>query len=78
MPLSELFASLADYLHTKTFHDLARHPERPAAFTRQRKLSLPTLIAFMLGTMRMSVQAELDQFVATLTRKNTLCRQVSD
>jgi len=78
MPLFEWFAALADYLHTETFRNLARHPECPAAFTRQRKLSLPTLIASMLGTMRMSVQAELDQFFAALDRQNTLCRGVCE
>ncbi|CAG9187629.1 hypothetical protein LMG23994_07074 [Cupriavidus pinatubonensis] len=56
----------------RVFHDLARHPEHPAAFTRQRKLTLPTLISFMLGNLRMGMQAELDQFFATLSRQNTL------
>ncbi|WP_240746149.1 hypothetical protein [Cupriavidus oxalaticus] len=60
------------------FHDLARHAEYPAAFTRQRKLTLPTLITFMLGNLRMGVQAELDQFFARLGRQNTLCRGVSE
>jgi hypothetical protein len=55
MPLSELFAALADYPHTKTFHDLAPHPGPPPAFPWQGKLSLPTLIAFKLGTPTQSV-----------------------
>ncbi|WP_455285849.1 hypothetical protein [Cupriavidus necator] len=43
MPLSDLFATLTQYLHTQVFRDLARHAEYPAAFTRQRKLTPPTL-----------------------------------
>ncbi|MCP3018348.1 IS4 family transposase [Cupriavidus basilensis] len=78
MLLPNVFAALSQYLHTKVFQDHARHPECPAAFTRHRKLTLPTLIAFMLGNLRMGMQAELDQFFAALARQSTLRRCVSE
>ncbi|MGE8454817.1 MAG: hypothetical protein ACN6OP_30250, partial [Pseudomonadales bacterium] len=78
MLLPNVFAALSQYLHTKVFQDHARHPECPAAFTRHRKLTLPTLIAFMLGNLRMGMQAELDQFFAALACQNTLRRCVSE
>ncbi|MDP2371127.1 MAG: hypothetical protein Q8M25_23215, partial [Rhodoferax sp.] len=40
----------------------AAHPDHPGAFTRQRKLPLPALVALMLSGMRKSIQAELDEF----------------
>lgn len=42
----------------------ARHPDFPTAFTRSRKLPLPTLVAALCGFRGGSVQSELDTFFA--------------
>jgi hypothetical protein len=42
----------------------ARHPDFPTAFTRSRKLPLPTLVAALCGFRGGSVQSELDAFFA--------------
>ena len=66
MPLAALYADLAAHMQSAKFLEEARHPAHPAAFTRQRKLPLPALLALMLSGMRMSLQAELDVFFAHL------------
>ena len=48
------------------------------AFTRRRKLPLPTLVALMLTGMRMSIQAELDTFFGHLAGQAQLLRTVSE
>ena len=53
-------------------------PEHPTAFTRRRKLPLPSLVALMLFGMRMSVQAELDTFFGHLAGRAQLLRTVSE
>jgi len=78
MSIPELFRDLADHLHSDAFRQSARHPEFPSAFSRQRKLPLPALVAVMLTGMRSSVQVELDQFFSTIQQKHMLCRHVSE
>jgi hypothetical protein len=78
MSLSELFADFTRYLHSDEFHHRARHPAHPNAFTRQRKLPLPSLIAVMLTGLCKSVQAELDQFFGHLQQQAQLVREVSE
>ncbi|MBV1790269.1 IS4 family transposase [Marinobacterium sp. D7] len=78
MSLDELFADFSHYLHSEEFRQSARHPDHPNAFTRQRKLPLPSLIAVMLTGLCKSVQAELDQFFAHLRRQALLVREVSE
>jgi len=58
--MSDLFADLARHLQSAQFLQSARHRNYPTAFTRCRKLPLPSLVALLLSGMRMSVQAELD------------------
>lgn len=65
-------------MNSDEFLACARHPDFPTAFTRQRKLTLPTVVATMLCGMRASVQAELDQFFANLRQQTILCRHVSE
>ena len=77
MPLSDLFAAFAQLLHSDSFLAAARHPKHPHAFTRQRKLPLPALVATMLCGMRKGVQAELDEFFAHLQEQAQLLRHVS-
>ncbi|MFM9438469.1 hypothetical protein ACFDR9_005576, partial [Janthinobacterium sp. CG_23.3] len=55
MSLAALFNDLAAHLQSVEFLLTARHIEHPAAFSRQRKLPLPALVALMLTGMRMSV-----------------------
>ena len=78
MSLSDLLSDFIQHLHSPEFHQLARHPKHPGAFTRQRKLPLPSLVAVMLCGMSKSVQAELDSFFAHLHQQSQLLRQVSE
>ena len=77
MSLSALFSDLSAHLASPEFLLTARHREHPTAFTRTRKLPLPSLIALLLCGMRMSIQAELDQFFAHLRQQAQLVRNVS-
>ena len=52
----------------------AAHPDHPGAFTRQRKLPLPALVALLLSGMRKSIQSELDEFFAHLSNQAQLAR----
>jgi len=49
----------------------------PGAFTRQRKLTLPRIVAMMLAGMRGSVQAELDHLFGQIHALPVRSRQVS-
>ena len=77
MSLSSLFSAFAARLQSADFLLLAPHPDHPAAFTRQRKLPLPVLVALMLTGMRKSVQSELDEFFAHLSQQAQLIHVVS-
>ena len=78
MSLPELLSEFVRYLHSPNFHELARHADHPGAFTRRRKLPLPSLIALMLCGMSKSVQAELDLFFAHLHQQAQLLRHASE
>ena len=78
MSLNSLFADLAQRLRSAEFLLLAVHPDHPTAFTRQRKLPLPALVALLLSGMRKSVQGELDEFFAHLSQRAQLVRKVSE
>ena len=78
MSLPSLFGDLAQHLRSAQFLSHAVHPDHPSAFTRQRKLPLPALVALMLSGMRKSVQAELDEFFAHLGQRAQLLREVSE
>lgn len=56
---------------------MARSPDHPQAFTRARKLPLPTLLGALLSFRGASVQSELDAFFAGLNTHGTRV-QVSD
>ncbi len=60
------------------FAQLARHPEFPNAFTRSRKLPLPTLIGALVSMRNQSQQAMLDSFFASVSGAHALTRVVSD
>ena len=66
MSVIALFSDLSAHLQSPEFGATAPHPFHPTAFTRQRKLPLPALVALLLTGMRKSVQAELDEFFAHL------------
>ena len=76
--LTTLFQDFAARLCSTEFLHEARHIGYPTAFSRCRKLPLPTLIAIMLTGMRMSVQAELDTFFAHLRQQAQLVHEVSE
>ena len=76
MSLNSLFADLAQRLRSAEFLLHAVHPDHPTAFTRQRKLPLPALVALLLSGMRKSVQGELDEFFAHLSQRAQLVRNV--
>src|SRR5471032_195932 len=76
--LTMLFQDFADRLCSTEFLQDARHADHPTAFSRCRKLPLPTLVAIMLTGMRMSMQAELDTFFAHLLQQAQLVREVSE
>lgn len=76
--LTTLFQDFAARLCSTEFLHSARHPDHPKAFSRCRKLPLPTLVAIMLTGMRMSVQAELDTFFAHLRLQAQLIHEVSE
>ena len=78
MSLTALFSDISAHLTSPEFLKSARHPEHPTAFTRKRKLPLPSLVALLLCGMRMSIQAELDQFFAHLCQQAQLVRHVSE
>jgi hypothetical protein len=78
MSLPAFFTDLAARLQSAEFLQIARHSEHPKAFTRNRKLPLPSLVALLLTGMRMSVQAELDVFFAHLRQQAQLVRHVSE
>lgn len=77
MSLTALFFDLAAHLQSPDFLVTAPHPLHPTAFTRQRKLPLPALVALLLTGMRKSVQAELDEFFAHLRQQAQLVHEVS-
>lgn len=76
--LTTLFQDFAARLCSTEFLHDARHADHPAAFSRCRKLPLPTLVAIMLTGMRMSIQAELDTFFAHLRQQAQLVHEVSE
>ena len=57
---------------------MARHPDFPNAFTRNRKLPLPALIAALLTMRHQSQQAMLDAFFGSVSHTHELSRVVSD
>ena len=76
--LTTLFQDFAARLCSTEFLHDARHSDHPSAFSRCRKLPLPTLVAIMLTGMRMSIQAELDTFFAHLRQQAQLVHEVSE
>lgn len=78
MSLNSLFGDLAERLRSAEFLLHAAHPDHPNAFTRQRKLPLPALVALLLSGMRKSIQSELDEFFAHLNNQAQLVRKVSE
>ena len=74
MPLSEIFSELAAHIASPEYLLAARHPDHPAAFTRDRKLPLASLVAVLLCCMRMSIQSELDRLFSNLRQQAQLVR----
>lgn len=77
MNLSRLCASLAEYLRSDHFLQIARHTEFPRALSHERKLPLPALVATLVSGLCKSVQAELDEFFGHLQQQAALVRHFS-
>jgi len=56
---------------------IASHRTDGRAFTRNRVLSFPTVVSFLLSAVKGALQAELDAFFAALAGQGTLLRQVT-
>lgn len=78
MSLQALLTRFSAFLASPQFLELARHKDHDRAFTRTRKLPLPSLVAVLLSGMRKSIQAELDEFFAHLDQQAQLVRHVSE
>jgi hypothetical protein len=78
MSICALFAEFARFLHSEVFRQWACRPDCPRAFSRTRKLPLPTLVTLMISGMRMSVGAELDEFFGHLNEQAALLHEVSE
>lgn len=61
-----ILTDFSDHLHSPAFAEMARSPDHPQAFTRSRKLPLPTLLGALMSFRGASVQSELDAFFASL------------
>jgi hypothetical protein len=77
-PIQCVLTNLTEHLHSPAFAALARHPEHPRAFTRSRKLPLPTLIACLCGFRGGSVQSEVDSFFAHMDADLSVLRWLSE
>ena len=69
---------LSQRIASDDFARLARHPEHPRAFTRRRRLPLPSLIAALLSMRNQSLQAMLDGFYAAVRGPEGPLRGVCD
>ena len=78
MSLYYLLSKFSTYIKFSQFPELARHFKHARAFTRERKLPLPSLVAVLLSGMRKSIQGELDEFFAHLDQQAQLVRNVSE
>jgi hypothetical protein len=75
--LEQLLFAFSTYLHSSQFRDLAMHVDFPKAYTRDRKLALPAVLALLLSGMRKCIQAELDEFLGHLEQRAQPMHHVS-
>ena len=73
-----MIQELSQRIASDDFAQIARHPDYPRAFTRNRKLPLPALIGALLSMRNQSQQAMLDGFFASVCGSEFLLREVSD
>jgi len=73
-----LLLDLARTIRSEAFAQSARHPEAPRAFTRQRQLPLPALIATLLCMRASSQQCLLDSVFGAMRGVADMVRGVSD
>jgi hypothetical protein len=66
---------LSNYLFSREFVESARLD--PKHFTRQRTLTLPTVLSFLLSAVQAAVQSERDQFFANLRNRADSVREVT-
>lgn len=70
-----MLRAFSNFLFSKEL--LASARLRPHDFTRQRSLSFPTVLAFLLTGVQGAVQSELDQFFANLRNRADSIREVT-
>lgn len=70
-----MLSRLSAFIQSASFLETSRRD--PRYFTRQRDLTFPYLIAFLLSGVQGAVQAELDAFFALLARRTRLCRVIT-
>jgi len=77
--LSKICAELLEFVKQiiNSTDFIHRHRQKPADFSRRRKLPVHMLIAFLLSFLRGSYQNELDRFFYSLNRSDTIKRVVS-
>ena len=78
MPLQSVLSAFSQTLQSDTFLQIARTPDAPHAFTRQRKLPLVTLVATLITGLRQRLQTELDQFLSFLQASTIQSRQITE
>jgi hypothetical protein len=65
-------------IHSEVFAQLARHPEHPRAFTRQRVLTLPALVTSLLCLRGSPVPTMLEDFFSRLRGSASGLQGVTD
>ena len=73
-----MLLEFSERIASDEFAQIARHPDFPNAFRRNRKLPLPALIASLLSMRNQSQQAMLDSFFASVRDTSSPVRVVSD
>ncbi|MCF8169141.1 MAG: hypothetical protein K9J77_11065 [Rhodoferax sp.] len=78
LTLTSFFSQLSERICSSEFVADVRHVLAPQAFTRNRKLPLPKLIAALVSMRSSAVQVALDSFFGSLGSNGDLQRVVSD
>ena len=72
---AKVVKSLATYLSSQDLLEKSRL--KPKHFTRERKLTFPVVLSFLLSGVQGAVQSELDQFFANLRDRANAVREVT-
>jgi hypothetical protein len=78
LAMQALLLDFADLLSSDEFARRAPHPDFPKAFTRDRNLPLPALVATLMSQRSGSQQVTLDEFFTSALGESAPSRGVSD